>query len=299
MPGDTAASPASPSPNHFDCSTPPRSVGRAASHAERERPDGHNGLTIAYRVSVPKHLPRIASALIVLALMAGACGADGGDVSVADPTADASTTTSSADGDDDTPTSTTTAPPDETTDTTTTAATLEPLGDLAQGSLTTAGGVTTNWSLTASTTALCFEADLSHPDPGVDDGIGEGVSACLEPDGGLDELDSGLSVDVGTVDGEKTIGFLWGRVAPEVISLTIEHTDGTQTPVDILEGPTDVGVFAYVVEIATIPPVQDLDAVSGTQIEGSEPIRGFLRSGPTYPVVTPPPVTAPPDYPVS
>ncbi len=112
-------------------------------------------------------------------------------------------------------------------------------------------------------------------------------------------MESGLSVDVGTVDGEKTIGFLWGRVAPEVISLTIEHADGTQTPVDILEGPTDVGLFAFVVEVSTIPPVQDLDAVSGTQIEGSAPIRDFLRAGPTYPVVTSPPTTTPPDYPVS
>lgn len=252
-----------------------------------------------------KHLPRIATALVVLALVAGACGSDGDDSSADDATSDP-TTTSTLDEDDDTTTTTTTtaatssttAAPDDTTNTTTTAPTLQPLGDQAEGSLTTAGGVTTNWSLTASSTSLCFEADLSHPDPTVDDSIGDGVSACLEPDGGIDELDSGLSVDVGTVDGEKTIGFLWGRVAPEVITLTIEHTDGTQTPIDILDGPTDVGVFAYVVEISTIPPVQDLDAVSGTQIEGSAPIRGFLRFGPTYPVVIPPPVTTP-SYPVS
>ncbi|MEZ5247476.1 MAG: hypothetical protein R2707_20475 [Acidimicrobiales bacterium] len=243
-------------------------------------------------------LPRVALTLLAFALVAAACGSDGDDSSADDSTTDSTTTTIDADDSPDTTTSTTTRTPDDATDTTTTEA-AEPLGQLAQGTLTTAGGVTANWSLTASTTSLCFEAELSHPDPGVSDRIGQGVSSCLEPDGGLDQLDSGLSVDVGTLDGEKTIGFLWGRVAPDVISLTIEHTDSTQTPIDIIDGPTDVGVFAYVVEIATIPPVQDLDAVSGTQIEGSVPIRGFLRSGPTYPVVTPPPATTAPSYPVN
>jgi hypothetical protein len=257
-----------------------------------------NAATIAYRESVMRLLPRITIALLALAVVAGACGSDGDDSSTDDDTA-TSTTTTLADDDRATSTTTTTAPDDEASTTTTTTEAPELLGELAQGTLTTAEGVTTNWSLTASPTSLCFEADLSHPDPGVSAGIGDGVSACVEPDGGLDQLDSGLSVDVGTVDGEKSIGFLWGRVAPEVISLTIEHTDGTQTPIDILDGPTDVGVFVYVVEIATIPPVQDLDAVSGTQIEGSAPIRGFLRAGPTYPVVTPPPATSPPAYPVN
>ena len=81
------------------------------------------------------------------------------------------------------------------------------------------------------------------------DSIGDGVSACVEPDGGLDQLETGLSVDVGTVDGEKTIGFLWGRVAPDVTALTIQHTDGTQTSIDVLDGPTDVdGHLSRIVE---------------------------------------------------
>lgn len=236
---------------------------------------------------------RIATTLIALLLVATACGSDGDDDTAPDGT------TTSEGTDEATATSTTTTPPDDPDATTTTAEPSTPSDEVAAGSLTTTDGITSNWSLTASATALCFEADLSHPDPGVSDSIGDGVSACLEPDGGLDQLDSGLSVDVGTVDGAKTIGFLWGRVAPDVVSLTIEHTDGTQTPIDILDGPTEVGVFAYVVEISTLPPVQDLDAVSGTQIEGSTPIRGFLRSGPTYPVATPPPSTTAPAYPVS
>ena len=232
--------------------------------------------------------------LVAFLLVATACGDDSDDDG-AEP--DGSTTTEAAD--EATTSSTTSSSPDDADDTTTTTELPTPTDQVAGGSLTTAGDITTNWSLTASATALCFEADLSHPDPAVSDSIGDGVSACLEPDGGLDQLDSGLSVDVGTVDGEKTIGFLWGRVAPDVTSLTIEHSDGTQTPIDIVDGPTDVGVFAYVVEIATIPPVQDLEAVSGTQIEGSTPIRGFLRAGPTYPVATPPPSTPAPSYPVS
>lgn len=232
---------------------------------------------------------RIATTLLVLLLVATACGDDGGDGVVPDSTS----TTEAAD--EATTTSTTTSSPADPDDTTTTT----PSDEVAAGSLTTAGDITTNWSLTASATALCFEADLSHPDPAVSDSIGDGVSACVEPDGGLDELESGLSVDVGTVDGEKTIGFLWGRVAPDVTSLTIRHTDGTQTPIEILDGPTDVGVFAYVVEISTIPPVQALDAANGSEVEESTPIRGFLRAGPTYPVATPPPSTTSPSYPVS
>lgn len=247
----------------------------------------------------------IASLLLALAVIASACGSDGDDNSSDDASVETTTTTAAPDpgegtlaGDEP---ATTTAPVtgDTTTTTAGTAGTAGQTGVLADGTVTTDDGITSNWSLTATATTLCFEADLSHPDPAVADSIGDGVSACLEPVGGLDQIDGGLSVDVGPVDGEKTIGYLWGRVAPEVISLTIEHADGSQTPIDILDGPTDIGVFAYVVEIATIPPVQDLDAVSGTQIEGSVPIRGFLRSGPTYPVVTPSPTPTTPDYPVS
>ena len=146
--------------------------------------------------------------LVAFLLVATACGDDSDDDG-AEP--DGSTTTEAAD--EATTSSTTSSSPDDADDTTTTTELPTPTD------LTTAGDITTNWSLTASATALCFEADLSHPDPAVSDSIGDGVSACLEPDGGLDQLDSGLSVDVGTVDGEKTIGFLWGRVAPDVTSI--------------------------------------------------------------------------------
>jgi hypothetical protein len=253
---------------------------------------------------VPNPRLRVLALLSSLLLLLAACGS--GD-DTADDTDDAdetsTTTTEDPEGDEDDadrPASTTSSSTTTTVaETTTTVVADGPTGVLAEGTVVTAGGTTSNWALSATATSLCFTADLGHTDPGVADGLGGGVDDCLEPDGGLDRLDSGLSVDVGSVDGEKTIGFLWGRVAPDVISLTIEHEDGTQTPIEILDGPTDVGVFAYVVEIASIPPVQDLDAVSGTQIEGSEPIRGFLRAGPTYPVATPPPSTTAPDYPVS
>lgn len=263
----------------------------------------------AYRDVVLRSHPRLATLFLALALVVGACGSDGDDADDGSATTTSvPTSTTDAPGSDGesaaasttTTTSTTvdtTVPTDATT--TTTAAPGAPSGEIAGGTLTTDGGTTTEWSLTATATTLCFEADLTHPDSEVAERIGDGVSACLEPAGGLDDLDGGLSVDVGTVDGERTIGFLWGRVAPEVISLTIEHTDGSQTPIEILDGPTDVGLFAFVAEIASLPPVQDLDAVSGTQIEGSEPIRDFLRAGPTYPVVTPPPAPTQPDYPVS
>ncbi len=265
-------------------------------------------MRVAYRVPVIRPLFRILIPAITVGLLAVSCGSDGDDSSDVDDTSTTTTSTTVADDaageDDDEPGSTTTAPtsttPDETT-TTTEAVTsgTGTTGVLAEGSLTTDAGLTAEWSLTATAMSLCFEATLAHPDPVVAAGAGAGVSDCLEPAGGLDQLDSGLSVDVGGVDGERTIGFLWGRVAPEVISLTIEHTDGSQTPIGILDGPTEVGVFAYVTEVASIPPVQDLDAVSGTQIEGSVPIRDFLRAGPTYPVTTTPPTTAPPSYPVN
>lgn len=270
---------------------------------------------LAYRDGVLRSLPRLTSWLLALALLVAACGSDGDSESGADADTTESTTSTTAAASPDDPdagdttevdepdatTSTTTeaVTTDETTTTSTTPPSTGATGVLAQGTVTTSDGLTSDWSLTATASTLCFEADLSHPDPDIADTAGDGVAACLDPDGGLDQMTSGLSVDVGSVDGEKTIGFLWGRVAPEVISLTIEHAEGSQTALDILAGPTDVKVFAYVVEIDSIPPVQDLDAVSGTQIEGSEPIRDFLRAGPTYPVVTSPPVSAPPDYPVS
>ena len=53
------------------------------------------------------------------------------------------------------------------------------------------------------------------------------------------------------------------------------------------------------VEIATIPAVVEIEAISGERTAGTIPIRGFLRFGPTYPTVDPPPTAPPPDYPES
>jgi hypothetical protein len=296
---------AGPEGTHRPTREPDRHPTDAAEH-EIYDTRTQNFSASAYRDLVMKSLPRIATLSLMIALVGAACGSDSDDASDDTPTTSAASLDpgdATVSGDD--PAATTTpADPSSTSiaaegTTTTTTAGSGSTGLLADGTLTTDGGITSAWSLTATPTSLCFEAGLSHPDPATADAIGDGVSNCLEPAGGLDQLNGGLSVDVGTVDGEKTIGFLWGRVAPEVISLTIEHTDGSQTPIEVLDGPTDVGVFAYVVEISSIPPVQDLDAVSGTQIEGSEPIRSFLRAGPTYPVASPPPTPTSPDYPVS
>jgi len=266
----------------------------------------------AYRDDVTSSR-RLALLLVLASLLAVACGSDSESSATADQTESTDSTTTAAaivepttsddpiddESDTDAPTTTESSPVESTSSTTSAPPEGGGLGVLAKGTVTTAAGLSSEWSLTATASTLCFAADLSHPDPEVVDDAGNGVAACLEPEGGLDQMDGGLSLDVGTVDGESTIGFLWGRVSREVIVLTIEHADGSQTPLTILDGPTDVKVFAYVVEVDSIPPVQDLDAVSGTQIEGSEPIRDFLRAGPTYPEVEPLPPTTTPDYPVS
>lgn len=262
---------------------------------------------------------RLVPPLLAFSILVAACGDDGGDT--ADPddptttttesTTTESTTTNAADdsdddgsagaedgdtdGGDDSGTTTTMV-----NTTTTTEAPGAPVALLAEGSVTTEAGLTATWDLTADTTSLCFTADLSHADPEDEAAAtGNSGSACLTPDGGLDDMPGGLSVEVGTVDGDKTIGYLWGRTDANVIRLTIEHGDGSQTNVPLLDGPTDVKVFAFVVDTSTIPDVVALDAVSGEGIEGSAEIRDFLRAGPTYPVVVPATTTAPPDYPTN
>jgi hypothetical protein len=304
------ASRASPSPNPSGSSTPPPSARRLHWHSPAGEKIYDTCLrkfsAVAYRDQVLRPLRLSFTLIIALALAASACGSAGDDSSNNSKAEEADTTSTVADDNDSGETdldleviTTTTAPVVVDTPTTAPPTGDQPTGTLAEGSVTTADGLRADWELTATATTLCFRADLSHPDPASNEEAGTGVEACLDPDGGLDQMESGLSVDVGVVDGDRSIGFLWGRVAPEVISLTIEHTNGSQTPLEILPGSTRVQVFAYVVEIAAIAEVQDLDAVSGTQIEGSEPIRGFLRAGPTYPVVAPLPVTPPPDYPVT
>ncbi|MDW3217387.1 MAG: hypothetical protein R8F63_02130 [Acidimicrobiales bacterium] len=262
---------------------------------------------------------RLLIPLLTAALLLAACGDDSG----ADPEDDPSSTTTTAGpaddggeddtgddageddaGEDDAPTTTTTggAPANPTTTTaapSTTQPPAGPTGVLADGTVTTAAGLTATWELSSDGASLCFDAELTHADPDEAAALGEGLTSCLSPSGGLDDMDSGLSVDVGTVDGDKTIGYLWGRADASVIRLTIEHGDGSQTSVPLLDGPTDVQVFAYVVDVDTIPGVLGLDAVSGEGIEGSAEIRDFLRSGPTYPVVVPTTTTRPPDYPTS
>ena len=112
-------------------------------------------------------------------------------------------------------------------------------------------------------------------------------------------MDDDLSVDVGTVDGGKTIGYLWGRVGPEILVLSILHEDDSTTEIEMIPGPDGVRVFAFVAEVDTLTPVKTLDVISGTKLEESEPIRDFLRVGPTYPTVEPPATPTTPVYPTA
>ncbi|GJM39347.1 MAG: hypothetical protein DHS20C19_27140 [Acidimicrobiales bacterium] len=253
---------------------------------------------------------RLLIPLLTCVLLLAACGDDSGADADDDPSSTSTTTDPPADdgaGDDDAGDGSTTTGPDgaTTSSTTTTEAPSTtpppsgPTGVLADGSVTTGGGLTADWELNSDGSSLCFEAVLTHADPDEAAALGDGLTSCLSPPGGLDDMDGGLSVDVGTVDGDKTIGYLWGRVDAGVIRLTIEHQDGSQTAIPLLEGPTDVQVFAFVVEVDSIAAVLGLDAVSGEGIEGSAEIRDFLRTGPTYPVVVPTTTTRPPDYPTS
>ncbi|MFT5201718.1 MAG: hypothetical protein ACI9C1_001096 [Candidatus Aldehydirespiratoraceae bacterium] len=248
-----------------------------------------------------KRFPRIAAALLALALVAAACGSDD-ESEESDPddvTSSVTTpTTSSAPSSDDSPNAPTSEPDDETVATSQPPA-GDPSGAFASGTVTTADGFQSAWTLSGDGNELCFRADITHPDAQTAAEAGTGIDDCLAPASEVGSLDDALSVDVGTVDGEKTIGFLWGRAAAEVLSLWIEHSDGTQTEVPLVPGPGGIKVFGYAVEIASLPPVVTLDALSGTKLEDSEPIRDFLRVGPTYPVAGPVTVPVPPDYPTN
>ena len=228
-----------------------------------------------------------------LALLLSACGSDSDD-----PTGGAAIETATTEAEPAEPRATTAteAPdpgdPDTTSTTVPTASPVTPATPLVgstitTGSVTNTGGATVAWALTGDSGELCFSAELSTTDPTEAEALGNGVSDCLRPDGGLDDIDGALSVSVGVVDGERTFGYLWGRVDATIISLSIEHTDGSQTVIDLFDGPSGTRVFAIVVDTAAGPPVESIDAVSGTQIEASQPIRAFLRSGPTYPITTP------------
>jgi len=245
---------------------------------------------------VKSHLSTGFIAGFVLTLALAACGADSDDPTDED-TIDPTTAAEPADTPQE-PTTTAAAPdpgdPATTSTTGPTAPTVTPApqtpfvrGTITTGSVSNSAGATVEWALAGDTGELCFGAELSTTDPTAAAALGDGVSDCLRPDGGLDDIDGALSVSVGVVDGERTFGYLWGRVDATIISLSIEHTDGSQTIIDLFDGPSDTRVFAIVVDTTAGPPVESIDAVSGTQIEASQPIRSFLRSGPTYPVTAP------------
>ncbi|MEM7142952.1 MAG: hypothetical protein AAF548_18150, partial [Actinomycetota bacterium] len=136
--------------------------------------------------------------LIALLLAAAACGDDGGEDAGDEVDTDESTTTTatddtSTDGDepsaDDTtttePTATTTEPGDDVTSTTGAPAS-GPTGVLADGDLTTAGGLAVEWSLTATADDLCFRAEPTHGDTEIQATLGTGPDDCVEPAGGID-----------------------------------------------------------------------------------------------------------------
>jgi hypothetical protein len=259
---------------------------------------------------VKSHVPTRFLAGFGLALVLAACGSDSGD---SDNTADAdaidAATTTAAPVDtapetaaaDSGPTDAglTSTPTTSTTATSTVPATTTTSRPFVSGTITTgtvsdAAGTTVAWALTGAPGELCFDAELNNAAPTDTDPLGAGVSDCLRPAGGIDDLDGALSVSIGVVDGDRTFGYLWGRVDATIVSLSIEHVDGSQTIVDVFDGPSGSRVFAVVIDTTKGPPVESLDAVSGTQIEASQPIRVFLRSGPTYPV-TPSTTTTPVD----
>ena len=232
---------------------------------------------------------------IAFTLVVAACGSGSDDAASDYPTVDDPTSTGPVDDvevDVETATSTTgptddISPPQPTPTTTppTTAATPSTTGTITTGSVTSAAGTTVSWELTGTPTELCFNADLTNADPAIAELLGDGVADCLRPDGGIDEMDDAMSVSIGVVDGERVFGYLWGRVDPEIVALTIEHSDGSQTVIDLFDGPGVTQVFAIVVDTTVGPGAESIDAVSGTQIEDSEAIGVFLRAGPTYPVV--------------
>jgi hypothetical protein len=243
-----------------------------------------------------------------LALALAACGSDSDDAAdtaeVIDVTtstvepADTPPETTAADSDP-TDAGPTSSPTTSTTATSTVPATTTTSRPFVSGTITTgtvsdATGTTVAWALTGAPGELCFDAELNNAAPTDTGPLGAGVSDCLRPAGGLDDMDGALSVSVGVVDGDRTFGYLWGRVDATIVSLSIEHVDGSQTIVDLFDGPSGTRVFAIVVDTTEGPPIESLDAVSGTQIEASQSIRVFLRSGPTYPV-TPSTTTTPVD----
>jgi hypothetical protein len=264
-----------------------------------------NFSAFAYRVGVfTKRLPCVAASLLALSLLAVACGSDS-ESEESEPDAATSSTTSTSttlvpfDAPSDDAATTPSSAADGETATTTQPPAGDPSGEFASGTVTTADGFQSDWTLSGDGNELCFRADITHPDAETAAQAGTGIDDCLAPSRGISSLDDALSVDVGTVDGEKTIGFLWGRAAAEVLSLWVEHADGYQTEITLVPGPGGIKVFGFAVEIASLPPVVTLDALSGTKLEDSEPIRDFLRVGPTYPVAGPVTVPVPPDYPTN
>jgi hypothetical protein len=234
-----------------------------------------------------------------------ACGDDGDDPTTDDTTTTSTSTTAPAEVEDTTTTTTTTtgddadAAPTTTTSSTTTAP--PPDGDpFITGSVTNADGARVDWELTGDATQLCFAATITDPETDPDKALTEAeeVDTCLTPEGGLDgEMDDAMSVSIGRVDGTGAFGYLWGRVDPGIVTVSLEYADNSQQVLELVDGPTEVQLFAVVVDTDG-PALDSIDAVSGTRIEDSEPVGDFVRSGPTYPVIAPPP---PPvvEYPVT
>ncbi|MEZ5165268.1 MAG: hypothetical protein R2695_01805 [Acidimicrobiales bacterium] len=224
--------------------------------------------------------------MIATVLLLAGCGSDGdGDTTPTTPSTVPATAPVSIPTTEPTTTPAPTVPVD-TADPSSTS-TVEPTvtgATLLDGSASSASGATVTWSLVGDTAQLCFVADATTADataislPTVKD--------CLRPGGGIADLDEDLSVSVGSL-GDRSFGYVWGRVRAKVTSLVILHADGASTTIQPTTGPDGVKVFAAVVDIDATAEVRTLEARGSSGVITSENIRGFLRSGPTYPTIPP------------
>lgn len=265
---------------------------------------------------------RSCAALAVLVLLLASCGDDSDEGTTEPDTTDAATSdTTDAESDDpstsdDLATDSSDSTTDDDTDIDETGTdgtdgtdltsdegqtpptTLASIAEFTSGEATSADGTTVTWLLSGDADELCFDAQLANADTAIAATLGNGVSECLRPADGLDAIDDALVTDVGTIDGSRRFGYVWGRASADVTDLSIVANDGTTTSIELLDGATGVQVFAYVGVIDEIAAVLTLDASTAAGVVDSEPIRDFLRTGPTYPTV--PPITVPPvSYPTA
>ncbi len=144
---------------------------------------------------------------------------------------------------------------------------------------------------------LCFSTELTVEPAETAGGAADVGQECLEAESDLADFDGPMSVSVGGIDGEGRFGYVWGRAIDAVARLSIVFEDGKTRTVPV-QASGDLNIFVALIDTATQDSdVSTLDALGlyGATID-SVNIRGFLRSGPTYPVVVAT-TSLPPTYP--